>query len=68
MQIQEPDLVIFLTAPFDMITEMRKNRVENEGVFNDLHERDLNYLREVYDNSMFVADYLFSQAARLGGF
>lgn len=56
--IQVPDSVIFLTAPFDMVTEMRKNRVENEGISNDLHERDLDYLKEVYDNSMFVADYL----------
>ena len=56
--IQKPDVVIFLTAPFDMISEMRKNRVENDGISNDLHERDLDYLKEVYDNSMFVAEYL----------
>lgn len=56
--IQQPDVVVFLTAPFDMITEMRKNRTQNEGIVNDLHERDINYMREVYDNAMFVADYL----------
>ena len=39
--IQEPDIVIFLTAPFEMIAEMRKGRVNNEGIQNDLHERDL---------------------------
>lgn len=55
--IQIPDAVIFLTAPFDMITEMRKGRIDNEGVQNDLHERDLKYLKEVYDNSMYVANY-----------
>ena len=56
--IKEPDVVIFLTAPFDMITEMRNGRINNEGIQNDLHERDPNYLREVYDNAMFVANYL----------
>ena len=56
--IQEPDVVIFLTAPFDMITEMRNGRVNNEGIQNDLHERDPKYLREVYDNAMFVANHL----------
>lgn len=56
--IQRPDVVIFLTAPFEMISEMRKNRVDNEGIINDLHERDLEYLKEVYENSMFVAEYL----------
>lgn len=56
--IQRPDIIIFLTAPFDVITQMRKGRIENEGVQNDLHERDLEYLKEVYDNSMFVSNYL----------
>ena len=56
--IQEPDVVIFLTAPFDMITEMRNGRIDNEGIQNDLHERDSNYLKEVYDNAMFVANHL----------
>ena len=56
--IQEPDIVIFLPAPFDMITEMRNGRVNNEGIWNDIHERDSKYLREVYDNAMFVANHL----------
>ena len=56
--IQEPDIVIFLTAPFEMIAEMRKGRVNNEGIQNDLHERDINFLKEVYENAMFVANHL----------
>jgi dTMP kinase len=56
--IQRPDVVVFLTAPFEMISEMRKNRIDNDGIVNDLHERDLEYLKEVYENSMFVAEYL----------
>lgn len=54
--IQKPDIVIFLTAPFDMITNMRNGRTTNEGIQNDLHERDSKYLKEVYDNAMFVAN------------
>ena len=54
--IQKPDIVIFLTAPFDMITNKRNGRTTNEGIQNDLHERDSKYLKEVYDNAMFVAN------------
>ena len=56
--IGRPDNVIFLYAPFDMITEMRKNRKQNDGIENDLHERDIEFMREAYENAMFVAEYL----------
>lgn len=56
--IKEPDNIIFLHAPFDLIEEMRNNRKENEGISNDIHERDREFLKKVYDNAMFVADYL----------
>ena len=56
--IQEPDVVIFLTAPYEIIEQMRNSRVDNDGIKNDLHERDSSYLREVYDNAMFVANHL----------
>lgn len=55
--IKEPDIVIFLTAPFDMIATMRNNRITNEGITNDIHERNIEYLKEVYDNSTLVANY-----------
>ena len=56
--IAKPDMVIFLEAPFDLVTEMRKNRVDYEGNKEDIHERNLEFMRKVYDNSLFVADYL----------
>ena len=56
--IKEPDTVIFLYAPFDMITKLRESRTSNEGIQNDLHERDIKFMREAYDNAMFVAEYL----------
>ena len=56
--IQKPDKVIFLTAPFDLVQSMRRARQNNDGVQNDIHERDIAFLKKVYDNALFVADYL----------
>ncbi len=56
--IQQPDHVFFLHMPFDMATKMRQGRLENEGIANDLHERNLEFLQTVYDNSMYIAKYL----------
>ena len=56
--IQKPDKVIFLTAPFDLVQSMRRARQNNDGVQNDIHERDTAFLKKVYDNALFVADYL----------
>ena len=56
--IQEPDNIIFLYAPFDLVTEIRNARKENDGVINDIHERNLDFMKKVYDNALFVADYL----------
>ena len=36
----------------------REARKENEGITNDIHERDIDYMRNVYDNAMIVASYL----------
>ena len=55
--IGRPDLVIFLHAPFDLVTKLRTSRKENDGVSNDIHEHNLEFLRKVYDNSMFVAKH-----------
>ena len=56
--IQVPDQVIFLHAPFDLVTEIRSKRQSNDGVSNDIHESNLPFLKRVYDNSMLLADYL----------
>lgn len=56
--IKSPDKVIFFHAPFELVTEMRKKRIDYEGLDNDIHEKDLEYMKKVYENSMFVADYL----------
>ena len=51
--IKEPDTVIFLQAPFDLVSEMRKKRKENDGIANDIHERALDFMKKVsnkFDN------------------
>jgi dTMP kinase len=58
LEIKKPDNVIFLTADFDVVTKLRNERKDNEGIENDIHERDLEYMRNVYDNAVFVAKYL----------
>lgn len=56
--IKEPDSVIFLHAPFDLVTEMRNARKMNEGVSDDIHESNLEFMKKVYESAMFVSDYL----------
>ncbi len=56
--IQQPDIVIFLHAPFDLVTKMRQARTDNDGIKNDVYERDLELMHKIYDTAMFVADYL----------
>ena len=56
--IKKPDNVIFLYAPFDLVTRIRNSRKENAGIVNDIHESNLEFMKKVYDSAMFVADYL----------
>lgn len=56
--IKEPDMVIFLYAPFNLITKMREKRKIDNNLVNDIHESNLDYIKKVYENAMFIADYL----------
>ena len=56
--IKKPDNVIFLHAPFDLVTELRRARNQNSGTEEDIHEKDLDFMLKVYENAMFLADYL----------
>ena len=62
--VKEPDNVIFLHAPFDLVTELRNARKENDGIVNDIHESDIEFMKKVYDNAMFLADYLSWDSVR----
>ena len=58
LEIARPNMVLFLTAPFDLITNLRQNRKNYEGNVNDIHEKNLDFMKKVYDNAIFVAEYL----------
>ena len=54
--IPEPDLVIFLHAPFELINELKNKRKENNGIQNDIHESDLKFMKNVSDTSISIAN------------
>lgn len=56
--IKSPDKVIFLYAPFNVITQKRIERNSKEGSCGDIHENNIDFMKKVYDNALFVADYL----------
>ena len=53
--IAKPDLVIFLHAPFEVAQALKKKRKNNDGVENDIHERDYSFMKRVSDNSIEIA-------------
>ena len=54
--IPEPDLVIFLHAPFETIRELKSKRKDNDGIKNDIHERDLTFMKNVSDTSISIEE------------
>ncbi len=53
--IPEPDLVIFLHAPFEVAQSLKKKRKSNDGIQNDIHESDYNFMKKVSDTSIDIA-------------
>ena len=53
--IPEPDLVIFLHAPFEITRNLKDKRKDNDGIKNDIHERDLEFMKKVSDASIYIA-------------
>lgn len=60
LEIKKPDSVIFLSAPLEVVNEMRRKRKleKGEAVEGDIHENNLEFLKKVYDSAIFVAKYL----------
>ncbi len=56
LQIKKPDLVIFLDADYDVIEQTRMKRKDNDGVRNDIHEKDREFMRTVYKTSHIIRD------------
>lgn len=57
--VKRPDLVIFLWAPFEMVTDLRNKRKleRGEAISGDVYENDLALMKKIYDGASFVADY-----------
>ena len=56
--IKRPDLVLFLNADFDLVTKLRNERKENDGIKKDIHETNLEFLRKVYNSALYTSNYL----------
>ena len=56
--LKEPDQVLFLYGPYEVFEKLRHARKENEGIQNDIHEREDSFMKKVYNNAMFIAEYL----------
>jgi dTMP kinase len=56
--IKRPDQVIFLDGDFDIINKLRLERKDNEGIQNDVYERDSKLMKRVYDSAKYVSKYL----------
>lgn len=53
--IPAPDAVIFLDAPFETAEKLRRARLSNDGVQNDIHERDRDFMRRVWESAQLVS-------------
>lgn len=51
-----PDLVIFLHVPFELAKSLKEKRKRETGVNDDIHERDLDFMRNVSDTSIYIAN------------
>lgn len=56
--IASPDAVVFLTAPYETIEKMRRERLANEGIEHDIHESDGEFMKLIYSSALFVSSYL----------
>lgn len=57
LELPKPDLVLFLDMPPEISARLnseRKNKITGENK-KDIHEEDLKYLRESYENAHFAA-------------
>lgn len=56
--IEKPDIVIFLTAPYELIQKLRSERKNNDGIEKDVHELNDSYMKQVYDTAIYVSKLL----------
>ena len=56
--IVKPDAVIFLTAPYEVIKQIRNARKVNDGILKDIHESNEEYLIDVYNTAQYASEIL----------
>lgn len=56
--IVKPDAVIFLTAPYEVIQQIRNARKVNDGILKDIHESNEEYLMDVYNTAQYASEIL----------
>ena len=56
--IIRPDHILFLYADFEAAMKLKKSLLNKTGQKADMHEKDIAYMRKVYDTAMFLAEYL----------
>ncbi len=56
--IVKPDAVIFLTAPYEVIKQIRNARKVNDGILKDIHESNEEYLMDVYNTAQYASEIL----------
>ena len=56
--IKKPDIVIFLTAPYEVIEQIRNARKVNDGIQKDIHESNKEYLKTVYNTAQYACELL----------
>lgn len=54
--IKVPDSIIFLTADFDLVTDLRNQRDPSNSVDGDIHEKNMIYMKKVYENAQYMAE------------
>lgn len=57
-KIKKPDLVIFLKAPYDLVRKLKNSRIDNEGIVNDVYEKDDILMEDIYNNAIYISNYL----------
>ncbi|NLK62073.1 MAG: thymidylate kinase [Fusobacteria bacterium] len=58
IKLPKPDLVFFLDLPLEYSLELTKNRKNkiNGDIEKDIHEKDIEYLKDTYENGCFLAE------------
>lgn len=58
LKLPVPTQTFLLSVPFDMFVRMMSERNDNKHGGKDIHEGNISYLKNVYNNSMLVASAL----------